>query len=260
MSVLIDGGYIAHFRFYATVQWWRLAKPTLEIEDNIESFKNAYNERFCKCLNDFLQKNNLVGQQVILASDPPTRNLWRSRLFEDYKGGRQVKDSVKTAMYACFDRNNLSSLCESSGIKLVGHPELEADDCIAILIKQLLVPTPITVITSDHDYLQLCSQDVRLLTLKGTILEPTVSPQISLASKIIGGDKSDNIPSLFSRCGPKTAQMLALHPDKLEAKVARLTPEEKQVYESRLALNTQLIDFNRIPSQLVTEFQSSLSE
>ena len=260
MSVLIDGGYLAHFRFYATVQWWNLAKPTMKIEENTEAFRAAYNERFCKSLDEFLQKHGLAGLPLILASDPPTKNLWRTKLFPDYKGGRIVKETVRSAMYACFDPANLASLCAAAGVRLVGHHRLEADDCIAIMVKQNLVTRPTTIVTSDHDYLQLCQPDVRLLTLKGAPLIPPVSPQDSLFSKIIGGDKSDNIPSLFKRCGPKTALTLAADPDKLAAKVAKLTPEQKQAYDAQLALNTELIDLNRIPQPLVDEFKSMFTQ
>ena len=95
-------------------------------------------------------------------------------------------------------------------IKTIKHGRLEADDCIAILTKKIVETQPdskIIIITSDTDYLQILQENVTLLNLK---FKPVNTPKNSfdcskknLLYKIIIGDKSDNIPSVFKKCGPK---------------------------------------------------------
>ena len=66
------------------------------------------------------------------------------------------------------------------------------------------------------------------------------------------GDTSDNIPSSFPKCGPKTALKCVEDPEFFAKKMAD-NPEYYKQYE----LNKTLIDFNRIPETLRDEFYKS---
>jgi 5'-3' exonuclease len=63
------------------------------------------------------------------------------------------------------------------------------------------------------------------------------------------GDSSDNIPSVFPKCGPKTAQKCIQDPEFFKKKMA-----ENPTYYAQYELNKNLVDFNNIPSELVYEF------
>ena len=258
MSLLIDGGYLMHYRFYATVQWWNFARKGEEIGERLGDFQTAFNDQFIKFYNDFVKTHKLDKTGAIVALDSPRANIWRTKIFPGYKAGRTVKDKLRTAINVCFSRENLLTLYQKLELRTVEHPELEADDCIAILVRHNRVPLPVTIITSDHDYIQLCTPQISLLTLKGTPLVPAHSPSVDLLAKIVGGDKSDAIPPLFKRCGPKTAMTLAQNPDKLAKKVASFSEEEKVDYIKNREQNTTLIDMSRIPKRLVEEFLASL--
>ena len=139
---------------------------------------------------------------------------------------------------------------------ILKHPKLEADDCIAISVKHVIKRYPdctIYIITSDKDYLQLNSHNVHLYNLAFKNIADNKSSTGNAASdleiKIIMGDISDNIPSVFPKCGPKTAQKCIEDPEFFKKKMANNSDYYKQ-YE----LNKKIVDFNNIPQELVDEF------
>jgi 5'-3' exonuclease len=115
----------------------------------------------------------------------------------------------------------------------------------------------IYIITSDKDYLQLKAPNVHLYNLAyKNIAEnksSTGDAQNDLEIKIIMGDTSDNIPSVFPKCGPKTAQKCIEDPEFFKKKMDN-NPEYYKQYE----LNKILVNFNNIPENLVEEFKSQM--
>ena len=65
----------------------------------------------------------------------------------------------------------------------------------------------------------------------------------------MAGDKSDNIPSIFKKCGIKTALKYYNDKELFEKKLAA-DKEAQALYQ----LNTTLVDFNCIPTELVEGF------
>ena len=81
-----------------------------------------------------------------------------------------------------------------------------------LLAKNILNTTEdmkVIIIANDMDYLQLAGPRVKLINLKYKYLTDNKkwsgNPEEDLFCKIVMGDKSDNIPSIFKKCGPKTA-------------------------------------------------------
>jgi 5'-3' exonuclease len=138
------------------------------------------------------------------------------------------------------------------------HPHLEADDCIALSVKYLLqkydTSCQIYIITSDKDYLQLSADNVHLYNLSykniAASKSSTGNPETDLQIKIIMGDSSDNIPSIFPKCGPKTAQKCIDDPVFFLKKMS----ENPEIYQKQYELNQLLVDFNKIPDYLQSEF------
>ena len=77
---------------------------------------------------------------------------------------------------------------------------------------------------------------------------------MDLEIKIIMGDTSDNIPSVFPKCGPKTAQKCIDDPEFFKKKM------DKQEYHAQYELNKQLVNFDNIPEELVMEFMSTIKK
>ena len=139
------------------------------------------------------------------------------------------------------------------------YPTLEADDCLAILTKDILSKYPnsnINIITSDMDYLQLASEKVNLYDLKFKKLTERKSSfnnaEKDLFVKILTGDKSDNIKGVFKKCGPKTACKYFDNKELFQKKL-----QETEGALERFKLNKKIIDFNEIPEDLVEEFKAA---
>ena len=137
---------------------------------------------------------------------------------------------------------------------------MEADDCIALTVRSLIaeIKLPqIVIITNDMDYLQLAAPNVKLINLKYKYLTDNKNwsgnPEQDLFCKIVMGDKSDDIPSIFKKCGPKTALKYYENKTAFEEQLKRENAYEK--YEK----NKKLVDFNEIPEDLALEFMINLS-
>ena len=71
--------------------------------------------------------------------------------------------------------------------------------------------------------------------------------------KIICGDKSDNIPGIFKKCGIKTAIKYYNDKELFNSKL-----KENIDYEKQFLLNKKLIDFNEIPLNLKNGFKKEV--
>ena len=69
-----------------------------------------------------------------------------------------------------------------------------------------------------------------------------------MLSKIILGDKSDNIPPVFNKCGIKTVEKYLNDINLLENDL------DKFNVRSRFNFNKKIIDFQEIPEQLQKSF------
>jgi 5'-3' exonuclease len=81
----------------------------------------------------------------------------------------------------------------------------------------------------------------------------TGNAENDLKIKIIMGDTSDNIPSVFPKCGLKTAQKCIEDEEFFKKKMAN-----NPVYYEQYKLNEKLVSFDKIPSYLVDEFLKTI--
>lgn len=265
--IFVDGSYYNFYRYFALMQWWKNAYSDEPLDD---PFKNEkFVEKFKKTHVDNLinmPKKLKIAKSVkpilIVGKDCKRENIWRNELFPQYKANRTNGQEDGFMGGPFFKMAYAENLFEKGGAKaILKHPKLEADDCIAISVKHLVNRYPncsIYIITSDRDYLQLNSHNVHLynLTYKNIAEKnSTGNPKDDLEIKIIMGDTSDNIPSVFPKCGPKTAQKCIEDPDFFKKKMANNSDYYKQ-YE----LNKNLVDFNNIPEELIYEFMCSIKK
>jgi 5'-3' exonuclease len=261
--IFVDGSYYNFYRYFALLNWWKIANPDDPLED---PFKNeTFVEKFRKTHVDNLLQvrkklklDKTVNPIMIVGKDCKRENIWRMELFDKYKATRAQEGFMGGPF---FKMAYTEELFQKGGAKaILHHPKLEADDCIAISVKHLLNKYPachIYIITSDRDYLQLSAPNVHLYNLaykniaesKGS----TGNPKLDLEIKIIMGDTSDNIPSAFPKCGPKTAQKCAEDPEAFKKKISG-----NAAYYAQYELNRRLVDFNCIPKELVEEFMATI--
>ena len=94
--VLIDGSYFIFFRYYALVQWWKVAKKEpqenfQECPEFIEKFKKTFSEKF----NDIEKKLKIENPIYIVGKDCPRETIWRNELFTAYKTHRVSDPFIK---------------------------------------------------------------------------------------------------------------------------------------------------------------------
>ena len=265
--IFIDGSYFCFYRYHSLITWWKNAYPEqpevlldpYQNEKFVEKFKKTFVDNVFKIpLNLNIDKN--VTPIIIVGKDCKRADIWRNELFPNYKGNRANGSEDGFMGGPFFKMAYEEQLFIQGGARsILKHPKLEADDCIAISVKYLLSTYPtcnIYIITSDKDYLQLAEERVHLYNLAFKKLTDqkscTGNPSCDLFCKIVTGDISDNIPSVFPKCGPKTALKYFENRDLFEKKL-----QESEVYKTKYELNKTIIDFNCIPEELVKEFMDS---
>ena len=260
--IFIDGSYFCFYRYHSLLNWWKNACP-----EEIDVLQNPYQndkfvDKFKKLFIDNIKKipKNLkldksINPIIIVGKDCKREHIWRNQLFLNYKANRLQNDGfMGGSFFKMVYEDNL--FIEGGSQTILKHPKLEADDCIAISVKYLLntySTCNIYIITSDKDYLQLAQERVQIydLTFKKLTEQKssTGNSNCDLFCKILTGDPSDNIPSVFPRCGPKTAMKYYQNQELFKQKL-----QESTTYQTAYELNSKIIDFNNIPEELAQEF------
>jgi 5'-3' exonuclease len=262
--IFIDGSYYNFYRYHSLLTWWKNAFPE-DTECLLDPYQNTqFVEKFKKTFMSNikgLKKNLKIDKQVdpilIVGKDCKRQDIWRTKLFPEYKGTR-VQDGFMGGPF--FKMVYDDKLFTEAGVQaILKHPHLEADDCIAISVKHILSKYPLAtiyIITSDKDYLQLAEPRIHIYNLAFKKLtdqkSSTNDAKCDLFCKIVMGDPSDNILSVFPKCGPKTA-LKYFNDNQLFQSKLNSSPDFQKKYQ----LNSTLVDFNNIPQELVDEFMNA---
>lgn len=261
--IFVDGSYYCFYRYFALQQWWKNAYPEEPLDDPFQNkkFVDKFKKTFVENLEQIPKKLKIHKEQtkpiMIVGKDCKRENIWRNDIFPNYKANRANSQEDGFMGGPFFKMAYEEELFQKGGAKaILKHPRLEADDCIALSVKYILNKYPsckIYIITSDRDYLQLNAINVDLYTLTYKNLAEgktaTGNAKDDLKIKIIMGDTSDNIPSVFPKCGIKTAQKCINDNEYFKNKMGN-NPKYYEQYN----LNEQLINFDMIPTNYVAEF------
>jgi len=257
--VFVDGSYFNFYRYYALIQWWKNARTNEPLEDPylVEEFVEKFKKTHVDNLQQIPKKLKLDNPIIIVGKDCKREDIWRMKHFPNYKGTRDNKDFKGGPFFKMVYEEDL--FLKGGAKAILKHPYLEADDCIALSIKYLLKKygelCEIYVITSDRDYLQLIETNVHLYDLHYKNISGTGNSDNDLEIKIIMGDSSDNIPSVFPKCGPKTALKCIANPEFFQKKMS-----EDPKYAAQYELNQLLVNFENIPIELQEEFYSTIKK
>jgi 5'-3' exonuclease len=281
--IIIDGSYFIFYRYYALVQWWSFyKKEKIEKAFENEEFLNKFKTSFADKIKEIHKKLKIENPTYLVAKDCPRETIWRHAYIENYKANRVYDTMISKDISNFFQMVYKDKLFENAGVKQIIHfSELEADDCIALTTKYFLNQFKekqqgdnlhqsqsqnkhpnqgIYIIANDIDYLQLLEPDVNIniYDLKYKSIKEskkyTGDAQQDLFCKIVMGDKSDNIPSIFPKCGLKTAIKCYKNPKFVEEKFKQFK-NSKELFER----NRKIIDFNYIPSEKQEQFYDDIS-
>ena len=276
--VVVDFSYWMYVTIYGSItefqkknpieySYW-LKDPKETDQHNLPDILNC--EAFKKVLKKFVMKrcetidwhlkghfkdelDCLDGVDILFAMDDKTSKSFRKSLYPEYKAHRKLMpkqfDIQKVKEYIFDVIFKELELEEKYGYRFISVSGAEADDIIATVISKCSDDYKLKVLfASDHDFLQL--EGVTQIDLFGKKIVPKindeeVSRKEYLICKILTGDKSDNIESVFTRVGPKKALNLARDLESLKNKL-----KEDQTAAKRFSLNKKLIAFTEIPKQL----------
>ena len=255
--VLIDGSYYIFYRYHALLSWYRFSHPNDDLthpEAN-EEFVEKFKKTFINSIEDIIKTLKIDNPVIIIGKDCPRKDIWRMKHFTDYKSHRVADDNFMIGFFFKLVYDDEDLFYQAGANLILKHPNLEADDCLAIATKIIVEnhkDSCTWIITSDLDYLQLARENVRLFNLKFKNLTESSNsfndPKKDLFCKIVMGDKSDGIPAIFKKCGIKTAAKCYENKEFFQKKLS-----EGGVLE-RFNLNKKIIDFNEIPTNLVEDF------
>lgn len=261
--LLIDGSYYIFYRFFATNIWFKKQNIDVLEETKLASnmvFKEKFTKIFEQTLQDLCKKFKVGWESLYFVKDCSRERIWRNKHFAEYKLSRDqnVSADFDGEIFKYAYNQLLPSLVNKYKFNIMEHDQLEADDVIALVKKALHHKNPqlpITIITNDNDYIQLVDDYTFIYNLQYKRIEERVKqdPIKYLEYKVILGDKSDNIPCIMKKCGPKTAEKLLASPENMDA-LFQKHPEAHQQY----TLNRLLIDFNYIDDKLKTAFLKTI--
>lgn len=253
--ILVDGSYFCFFRFHAILTWWKNAHKDDPIGDSpiendlfVEKFKKIFKQKF----GEIAKRVGMKNPTFIIGKDCHRKDIWRHDIYDKYKANRDTEEPFLGGPFFKLAYDELFI-----DYQILSHPRLEADDCIALYTKHLMEGAPdvrVCIITSDMDYLQLYRENVSIYDLKWKNLMTSKTAfsnaQQNLFCKIVMGDKSDNISSVFKKCGIKTAEKLYNNQEEF---IHRLNADVNaaDLYQR----NKTLVDFNNIPIVYVNEFK-----
>jgi len=258
--LLIDSSYYNFYRFFATKSWYMRSSDRVKEGEGLEWASNpvymkTYEKMWFETLKKLRKKFN--PDYIVFARDG--NDVWRYKLYPEYKAQRietEPTDGDDDGPGAVFKHTNQHFHPQVDNSSVVRVSTAEGDDIIAVAVDYYLSSVPgceITVITGDHDLLQLSRPQVQIYNLKGKNFTNITSsdPYGAKLHKILAGDPSDNIKSSFPRCGKKTAEKLAKDPAMFQKWVDKHGAKQYN-------LNCMLIDFGYIPSVVKEEILTEL--
>jgi len=152
--------------------------------------------------------------RVIICFDGKGGSQRRRKLFPEYKANRMVRTKLnRTNSFVDKDSEDqnmkmqlgrLIQYLDLLPVQLIAPQNIEADDSIAYLSKQVLTDSKIFIMSSDKDFIQLVDDRIAVwsptkkkLYFKDDVVQDYKIPAHNyLLYRTLTGDKSDNIPGI----------------------------------------------------------------
>ena len=161
--------------------------------------------------------------RVIIVFDGKGGSTRRRKLYPAYKENRKTKYRVNRAYDFASQEDEKQNMImqlqrvveylDNLPITVLSYDNIEADDTIGYLCRQVLTESQITVMSTDKDFLQLTDDRIKIWspTKKKMYDEQAVFDEYGISAnnyiwyRVLDGDKSDNIPGVRG-LGLKTIQ------------------------------------------------------
>lgn len=247
--LLFDMGYLLFYRYHATMRNLKFRSEDAQ-ELNEDEFKELFKTHLVQQLKKTCKKLKIKEKShVFFCRDMPRATLWRTLLWPEYKATRGEAAPIIKEL-----ANLMNEVVREYGC-IIETEQLEADDVAALIVDGVLLEKPtqhIKIVTNDRDYLQLLKTDgIHLFDANLKEIKGSGNANEDMWTKILMGDKSDNIPPVCAKCGKKTAETLASDPAKRAEFIA------KKGCARELNRNETLINMDKIPENLRMKFNAA---
>ena len=256
--LIIDFSYFIIYRYHALHTWFKLSQTDYSDDLYLEKYyKLAINN-----LQKFVKKLG-IKKNVILLGDCCRVNIWRMKLFPQYKESRNLyweKNPIVPNIFPMIENELIPELTSKYGFQYCCKDTMEADDiayCINFKLRQLSFDKKIIMITNDNDYLQLSDEMTNIVNLPSlkSIEKRGVdnSAKKSMILKILAGDPSDNINGVLSK--KKTEDILKSLTEEQcsfneDSELITILKNKKCNIDT-VMINKKLIDMSEIPTELI---------
>ena len=264
--ILIDSSYTSFYRFFATKTWYSMAFKEefkeisdfktydwLANKDFIDKYEKMYLESIKKLVSAKVFKDSLI----IFARDPPQETIWRNQETCDYKAGRQdltEKHNFKPVFKFTYQKLIPKWTKDNENMVEIKQDNIEADDIIALSCKFILdkyTDKNIYIVSGDEDFLQLGNSNVFFANYRKKKVFQLTQEEANkaLIKKIVEGDCSDNIPSIFKGKKIKNKKEMLANIEELEKFI-----NDNKDFKKKFDNNRKIIDFNYIPDKFKKKF------
>ena len=267
--LLIDTSYTSFYRFFATKTWYSMAhKDDFKVIKDLKNYNwldnktfiEKYEKMYLESIKKLVSAKVFNDSFIIFARDPPQATIWRNKETSGYKDGRQdltEKHNFKPVFKLTYSKLIPKWTKENDNMIEIKQEEIEADDVIALsykYIKENFKGKNIYVVSGDEDFLQLGDSNVFFAQYKKKKVFQLTKEEAALAlvKKIVEGDCSDNIPSIFKGKRVKNKKDLINDPDLLKEYL-----NENDEIKKKFIKNQKLIDFKFIPKKYVKKFNNN---
>ena len=251
--LFIDMSYYIFYRFFALSSWYkRSQEDVLDVENILDNkiFMEKYHKLFIENIKKIQKKYKLKNALIIFAKDCRRYNIWRNEYYSEYKQNRDDKKRSFNSDIFIYTYDKIEPDLKKLNIKILEAANAEGDDIIAILknnYRNKNSEQPIYIITNDHDYLQLFDNNTYIYNLQGINLRTkSRGEKIDLKLKILQGDISDNITSIFNKKMSLKKILEMINDNDILEKFLKENEEANELYKR----NKLLIDFNMIPEKI----------
>lgn len=208
---------------------------------------------FFRALRCEVEKHN-PSRIIFVTEGTPKRQL---AIDPEYKGNRVIEPGTqKEDKFLDFLRQKeiiIELMKRSFPISIMRHPDFEADDTVYNIIKNSSRAIPVTVISTDTDFIQLlnCFDNVKVYDpVKKKYQEETPYPYVCW--KALRGDPSDNIPKIPGMSDAKAIAVVK------EAKNLNDFLKENPHYFKQYMMNFDMIKFKDFSVEETFEVTSSM--
>lgn len=257
--LVIDTSYAIFFRFYAIKSYLKISKrDDVEMTIDNENFKEMFKRTFIDMIHKLCKK--FKPKKIIFSLDCPRDDIWRTELMADYKDRKNMDDfdgrvfpftinQIIPELKVTMQSFKMFRKVYSIDVHDIHHNKCEADDLVYIYCRHMHNEDTKVIITGDNDYLQLLDDFTEIYDLKMKCLRDKSlgSNEKDLLFKVLGGDPSDNIPSIMTK--KKVKELLQ----------TKNICEIMKLYEmnSKFKSNMNMVDMNCIPTYLIDEVKQT---